>query len=130
MGHVRNYSIGDGFVGGDDFKEGSANDSPENISAVLELATLAKASLGNKTVFLHGYEDDPEKMAMHMYAAELAGLNVGNDGQEELSTEIKQKIDQAWNEMNNTSDPELTAELDQNIALEVNNEQQFSTPIV
>ena len=104
------YTIGDGFVGGDIFKEGTANDAPENINGVLELAAIAKANFGDDQVFLNGNHDDPEQFAMHAYAAELNGLNVGNIGEAaELSPEIKQKMDAVWNEMNGTT-PEPTPE--------------------
>lgn len=107
-----NYSIGDGFVGGDIFKDGTANDAPENIDGVLEMAAIAKANFGDDTVFLNG-NGDPEQMAMHTYAAELNGLNVGNSEEvQELSPEIKQKMDAAWAGMQNGGQqPELGNEL-------------------
>lgn len=105
------YTIGDGFVYSDVFKEGTENDSPENINGVLELASLAKASLHDDVVYFNGSNDNPEQLAMHAYAAELTGLNVGNlDDVPELSADIKQKMDAAWSEMNGGTAPELTPE--------------------
>ncbi len=108
-----NYTIGDGFVGGDVFKEGTANDAPENIKGVLEMATIAKANFGDDTIFFNGSNDNPEQLAMHAYAAELNGLSVGNlDELQELSPEIKQKMDAAWAGMQNDGQqPELGNEL-------------------
>ncbi|MBI1301737.1 MAG: hypothetical protein GC137_08790 [Alphaproteobacteria bacterium] len=82
------------------FKEGTANDSPENINGVLELAIIAKQTFGDKEVHLSATECKPEQMAMAEYAAQLAGLNnVAEASDFELSEEIRQKMDTAWAKM-------------------------------
>jgi len=121
-GKYGNYSIGDGFVGGDVFKEGTANDSIENINGVLEMASVAKAALGDKELMMVG-GDDPEQLAMHAYAGELAGLNVANSDHGDLDPEIKQKMDQAWSAMNGDNTPTLSNELNQDATLQAEVQQ-------
>ena len=114
-----NYDIGDGHVGGDVFKEGTPNNSPESISGVLELATIAKANFGDDTVFANMSDNTLEQQQMHMYAAELAGLNVGNAvDHSSLSSEIKAQMDTAWQQMQNELDPNFKPEIDSSLSVE------------
>lgn len=108
------------------FKEGTANDSPENINGLLEVTMVAKQNFGDKEVHLSasGYTD--EQLAMSVYAAQLTGLNnVADHGDLELSEEIRQKMDAAWATMQQDLGLETApAPEEPTVAPEVQPEQQ------
>lgn len=125
-GQNGDYKISDGFVSGAGlFKEGTKNDSPENIKGVLELAQVAKATFGDDKVYCYGPENE-EQNAMNKYAAHLAGVNLGGDNDfSKLSPDIKGKMDKEWAVMNGNAPaaaPTFTADP------AVSQEQKFAAP--
>lgn len=75
--------------------EGPA-DNEANIGIAIDMALVAKATDDDDIVFMGGNVNDTETAVM-LYAAELAGLTVGNAPEGfEIPDEIKAKMDTVW----------------------------------
>ncbi|MAE86208.1 MAG: hypothetical protein CMB80_25970 [Flammeovirgaceae bacterium] len=94
------YQVSEQFVGANLFSPGTENSSPENVNGILEITMLAKAHFGDQGAYSHGFDDDPEHLAMAAYAAELCGFNMQNKPESyDLSDDLKQKMENAWDAM-------------------------------
>lgn len=121
-GQYGNYTMGEGFVGGDIFQPGTDNGSDANINGLLEMTVMAKACMGNDESYFGGSEGNAEQMMMVGYAAQLTGLNLVNAPKNiELSPEIKQKMDQAWAAMSKNLGINPEQDLEKEAAQEVSN---------
>lgn len=75
--------------------EGPA-DNDANINIVFDMAMVAKATDDDDSVFIAG-ELDEREMAVMIYAAELAGLNVENRPEDfQVPEDLKTKMDTLW----------------------------------
>ena len=119
-----NISMNGNAVGMDLFSEGPS-DSPENLTAALEITLAAKAAFEDDSAHLGGTYSE-EEMQIMAYAADLVGFTMENRPEDiVIPDEIKQKMDAQWQQMQidlgMIDAPETVAEND------LNREQDLST---